>query len=170
VTRKLFVVVAVLALTTLSLLAQTKQSIQGVWRLVEVTITNPIVQYDQLPKGTHTNVQPALLIFTGKHYSVVVDTAAHPRPVTPFKVAGQPTAEEAIARWGPLVANSGTYEVAGNVVTSRPVVNKASVNQGGGYFERATFKLDGNNLWMTSVENKAGKSPYPITGKYVRVE
>jgi hypothetical protein len=170
VTRKLFVVVAVLAFTSLSLLAQSTPSIQGVWRLVEVTITNPNVQYDSLPKGTHTNLQPALLIFTAKHYSFVGDTAAHPRPVIPFKVAGKPTAEEAIARWGPVVANSGTYEVSGNVITSRAIVNKASVNQGAGYFERATFKLDGNNLWMTSVENKSGKLPYPITAKYVRVE
>jgi hypothetical protein len=170
VTRKLFVVVAVLALTSLCLRAQSKPSIQGVWRAVEVTITTPNVQYDSLPKGTHTNLQPALLIFTGKHYSFVGDTAAHPRPVTPFKVAGKPTAEEAIARWGPFLANSGTYEVSGNVVTSRPMVNKASPAQGRGWFERATFKLDGNHLWMTGVENKDGKLPTPVTAKYVRVE
>jgi hypothetical protein len=170
VTRKLFVVVAVLALSSPSLLAQSKPSIQGVWRAIEVTITNPNPTYGSLPKGTHTDLQPALLIFTGKHYSFVGDTSAKPRPTMPFKIAGKPTAEEATARWGPIVASSGTYEVSGNVITSRPIVNKASVAQGGGYFERYTLKLDGNNLWMTSIETSNGKTANPVIAKYVRVE
>lgn len=112
-TRKIFVVVAVLALTGLSLMAQTKRSIQGVWQPVEVTITNPDHQYDSLPQGTHTHLQPVLLIFTAKHYSFVGDTAAHPRPTTPCKVSGKPTLEEAVGRWGPFSAEAGTYEVSG---------------------------------------------------------
>jgi hypothetical protein len=170
VTNRLFVVVAVLAMSSPSLLGQSKPSIQGVWRPVEVTVTNPNPTYGSLPKGTHTNLQPTLLIFTDKHYSFMADTASKPRPVTPFKVAADPTAEEAIPRWGPFLAHAGMYEISGNVITQRPMVNKASPAQGRGYFERLTFKLDGNNLWLSGVENSNGKFPTPVTAKYVRVE
>ena len=103
--RKLLVVVAVLGLVGASLLAQSKPSIQGVWRPVEVTVTNsnPNPAPGVIGKGTHTNLQPGLLIFTGKHYSQMLDSGSKPRPTTDFKVAGKPTAEEMQAQWGPLV-------------------------------------------------------------------
>lgn len=151
--KRLLLVVAVVGLVSISLIGQSKPSIQGVWRPVEVTITSPKPVGRGLPKGTHTNLQPALLTITGKHYSFIADTAASPRPVTPFKVAAEPTREEAVARWEPFVAHAGTYEISGDVITQRPLVNKASPNQGGGYFERLTFKLDGDHLWMTGLEN-----------------
>jgi hypothetical protein len=169
-TKKLFVVVAVLAFINASVLGQTKPSIQGVWRVVEVTITNPNPPPDTLPKGTHTNVQPGLLIFTGKHYSMVSDTAAQPRPTTAVKEPGKPTLEELQSRWGPFAANAGTYEVSGETLTRRAVVAKNPGIQGGENFNRATIKLDGNNLWLTTVENATGKVANPTTVKYVRVE
>ena len=167
---RMVLVVAVLGLISVSLIGQSKPSIQGVWRVVEITVTNPNPTYGSQPKGTHTDLQPALAIFTGKHYSVTADTAAKPRPVTPFKVAASPTAEEAIPRWGPFLAHAGTYEISGDVLTVRPIVNKASPAQGGGYFYRLTFKLDGNNLLITDIETSNGKAANPVTVKYVRVE
>ena len=61
--KKLLVVVAVLGLVGASLLAQSKPSIQGVWRPVEVTVTNsnPNPAPGVIGKGTHTNLQPGLL-------------------------------------------------------------------------------------------------------------
>lgn len=169
-TRKLPIVVAVLTLSSLSLQGQSAPSIQGVWRVVEVTITNPNPAPGNLPKGTHTNLQPALLIFTGKHYSTVTDTAAKPRPTTGFKVAGKPTAEEMLSQWGPFAANSGTYEVSGTNLTRRAIVAKNPANQHGKIVTRSTIKLDGNNLWITTTEGPAGKVENPNTIKYVRVE
>lgn len=167
---RIFVVVAAIVLTGLSLLAQSKPSIQGVWRPVEVTITNPSTQPGLLTKGTHTNLQPGLLIFTGKHYSSVIDTAATARPTTGFKVAGKPTADEMQAQWGPLGANAGTYELTGTTLTRRAIVAKNPANQHQKIVTRSTIKLDGNNLWITTTENVTGKIANPSTVKYVRVE
>jgi hypothetical protein len=171
-TKRLFVVMAVLAVINAIVLGQTKPSkpsIQGVWRAVEITITNPNPPPNTLPKGTHTNIQPELLIFTAKHYSLTADTAAEPRPTTPVKEEGKPTVEELQSRWGPFAANAGTYEVSGDTLTRHVVVAKSPANQGKGV-NRATIKLDGNNLWVTPVETARGKVENPATVKYVRVE
>jgi hypothetical protein len=168
-TKKLFVVVAVLAAINAMVLGQTKPSLQGVWRAVEITVTNPNPPPNTHPKGTHTNLQPALLIFTAKHYSMTTDTAAEPRPTTPVKEEGKPTVEELQARWGPFIAHAGTYEVSGDTVTTHPVVAKAPALQGK-VVVRATIKLEGNNLWVTTVEGARGKVENPVTVKYVRVE
>ncbi len=168
--KKILVVVAVLGLTSSFLIAQSKPSIQGVWRTVEVTITAPNPAPGGLAKGTHTDLQPALLIFTGKHYSTTTDTAAKPRPTAAFKVAGKPTAEEMQAQWGPFAANAGTYELSGTTLTRRAIVAKNPATQGGKNFSRANIKLDGNNLWITLTETQDGKADNPATIKYVRVE
>ena len=111
--NRLIVVVGILALAGLSAHGQSKPSIQGVWRNVEVTITNPDGSGNPagLGKGTHTALQPGLLIVSGKHYSLMIDTAAKPRPTTPFKVLQKPTHEEMQSQWGPFQANAGTYEL-----------------------------------------------------------
>jgi hypothetical protein len=170
VAKRLIVFAAVLVLSGLAVLAQSKPSIQGVWRSVEVTITAANPAAGTLPKGTHTSIQPSLLIFTGKHYSTAADTAAKPRPTTPFKVPGKPTAEEMQSQWGPFAANSGTYELSGTTLTRRAMVAKNPSAQGGKNFTRYTIKLDGSNLWMTAVETAAGKAADAATVKYVRVE
>jgi hypothetical protein len=171
VTRKLFVVVAVLAFTDLSVLGQSKPSIQGVWRAVEVTVTNPNPAPGFLAKGTHTSVQPSLLIFTSKHYSATTDTAARPRPTTQFKVPTKPTAEEMQAQWGPFAANAGTYELSGSTLTRRAMVAKNPLLQGSKGATRSTIKVDQNNLWITTTENAGtGKVEYPSTLKYARIE
>ena len=169
--NRFFVVVGILALTALSVSGQSKPSIQGVWRVVEVTITNPNPNPAGLGKGVHTVVQPGLLIITGKHYSQLADTAGKPRPTVPFKVPQKPTFEEMLTQWGPFQANAGTYELSGTTLTTRPIVAKNPALQGKG-FGRYTIKLDGQNLWTTLVETTAanGKIEYPATVKWVRVE
>ena len=169
-TRRLFVVVAVLSLTGSAVIAQSKPSIQGVWRIVEVTITNPNPNPGALSKGTHTNLQPALLIFTATHYSTITDTSAKPRPTAPFKDPAKPTAEEMQAAWGPFGANAGTYELVGTTLTRRVLVAKNPAVQGAKTPSRATIKLEGNNLWITTTELSTGKVANPATTKWVRVE
>jgi hypothetical protein len=154
--------------------AQPKQSIQGVWRVIERTITDsPAGRRDPFgafATGTHTNLQPELMIFTARYYSRTTDTAAHPRPTTPYKAPGKPTLEELRAEWGPFVANAGTYEVLETTLTLHAIVAKNPRAQSGKNFTRLSIKLDGNNLWLTPVENEAGQIPNPVTSKYVRVE
>ena len=164
---------------------QSKLSIQGVWRPVELIVTASMAPADDdaggraanrkdpfgaFPKGTHTSLQPGLVIFTGRYYSRTTDTAARPRPTTGFKIPGMPALEELQARWGPFAANAGTYEVSGTTLTLRAVVAKDPRAQSEKNFTRLTVKLDGNNLWLTPVENEAGQIPNPVTSKFVRVE
>jgi hypothetical protein len=58
--------------------------------------------FGAFPKGTHTSLQPGLVIFTDKHYSRTTDTAAEPRPTTGYKTPGKPALEELQAQWVPL--------------------------------------------------------------------
>jgi len=167
--RKLLIVVVVLAFSGLPVLGQSKPSIQGVWRVVEVTITNPAPARGW-QKGTHTDVQPGMLFFAGRHYSIITDVGTKPRPTTPVKVQGKPTLEETLERWGPFVANAGTYELSGTTLTMRAMVAKNPAIQGEKDGVRFTIKLDGNNLWLTQLENASGKIANPTTAKYERLE
>jgi hypothetical protein len=164
---------------------QSKPSIQGVWRFVELSVPAPTAAssgddarrtagrrdpFGAFPHGTHTSLQPGLAIFTGRYYSRIADTAARPRPTTGDTIPGEPTLDELRARWGPFVANAGTYELSGTVLTLRALVAKDPRAQREENFTRLAVKIDGNNLWLTPVENEAGRIPNPVTSKYVRVE
>ena len=171
-TRRLFIVVAVLAVTSGPvLLGQTNPSIQGVWRAIEVTITNPTPPRGNThPKGVHTNLQPELLIFTAKHYSLMADLAVEPRPTSGGAARGESTLDELQGRWGPFHAHAGTYEISADTFTRYIVVAKEPALQRGKSFVRHSIKLNGDNLWLTQVETSAGKTVNPVTIKYVRVE
>src|SRR5262245_10708215 len=97
------VITALVAATlpTLSL-AQSRPSLQGAWQVVEVSSTGPAA-------STTTNLQPSLYLFTARHYSIMRVLSARPGFADPANV----TEAEALAVWGPLQAQSGTYELAG---------------------------------------------------------
>jgi hypothetical protein len=145
--------------------AQSRQSIQGVWRVVERTITHsPAGRQDAFgafPVGTHTNLQPGLLIFTAKHYSRTTDAAEQPRPTRPYKTPCKPTLEELQAEWGPFVANAGTYEVSGTTVTLRAIVAKNPRAQSHKNFTKLTFKLDGNQFLGDASADRGRTDPEP---------
>lgn len=156
--------------------AQSQGSIQGVWRPVSRAIpatTNPGDRSDpfaHVPIGTQTNLQPGLMIFTARHYSRTTDTATTPRPTTPEATPGKATVEELQARWGPFQANAGTYELSGSTLTLRLIVSKSPADQRNGNFARLTVKMDGDRLWLTPIENSAGRIAAGVTTEYVRVE
>jgi hypothetical protein len=110
------------------LASQPQPSIQGVWRESERTIPASVAgrqdPFGAFPAGTHTSLQPTLVIFTDRHYSRTSDTAAQPRPTTGYKTPGKPTLEELQAEWGPFAANAGTYEVSGTTLTLHAIVAK----------------------------------------------
>jgi hypothetical protein len=62
--------------------------------------------------------QVALYLFTPTHYSMVLAATNRPDVADTSKA----TADELRAVWGPLVANSGTYEVSGDLITIHPLV------------------------------------------------
>lgn len=161
--RRLFVVMAVLATSAVSLVGQSKPSVQGVWRVVENVTTGPTAYANKNP-------QPGLIIFTGKHYAIVRDTARQPRP--PVKDAANPTASEALASYQNFMAQAGTYEATSATLTFKPMVAK-NPPAGGKYENTFTYsmKLDGNNLTLIQVSGSArGKTPNPGTIRLTRLE
>lgn len=166
--KRLFVVVAVLGLMSVSLIGQSKPSIQGVWRVVERTATGPNA-------GTNKNPQPGLYIFTGKHYSIMSLTSDKPRQTLPFAAANTKLADAdmiALYRdWQPVIANSGTYEVKGSTLLTRPTVAKNSATMANTKGQAFDFKLDGTTLLLTQTIGPTGEKPAnPTTVRLTRVE
>jgi hypothetical protein len=140
-----------------------KESIQGVWRIVEATISGPAAR--TIAFGD----RPNLTIITAKHYSRVEVQADGPRPI--LADVAKASADELRAAWGPFVSEAGTYELApGALITMRPVASKNPAVMGPGIFITYLYKLEGNTLLLTQQRNQSGPFPNPFTLKLVRVE
>ena len=141
----------------------TRASIQGVWRVVEATLTGA---------GARTIAfaeRPNLTIITAKHYSRVEVQADGPRPI--LADVAKASADELRAVWGPFVGEAGTYEVTpGSVLTMRPIASKNPAVMGPGVFIAYSYKLDGDTLSLTQQRNQNGPFANPFTLKLVRVE
>ncbi len=161
--KLLYATLAAALISTEGLGAQAGQSIQGVWRIVEATVTGPAARTIQFGD------RPNLTIITAKHYSRVEIQADAPRAV--ITDVAKATADELRAVWGPVVAEAGTCEVTpGDTVTMRPVAAKNPAVMGPGVFITYSYKLDGNTLSLTQQRNQNGPFPNPFTLKLVRVE
>jgi hypothetical protein len=139
-----------------------RQTIQGVWRIVEATVTGP---------GARTIAfgdRPNLTIITSGHYSRVEIQADKPR--APLADVSKATADELRAVWGPVVAEAGTYEVAGNEIKMQPLASKNPAVMGPGIFITYAYTLEGSNLTLTQVRNQNGPFSNPFSLKFVRVE
>ena len=140
-----------------------RESIQGVWRVVEAAISGP---------GARTIAfagRPNLTIITARHYSRVEVQADGPRPI--LADVAKASADELRAAWGPFVSEAGTYEVTpGGVVTMRPIASKNPAVMGPGVFLTYAYKLDGDTLSLTQQRNQNGPFPNPFTLKLERVE
>jgi hypothetical protein len=141
----------------------TRASIQGVWRIVEATITGP---------GARTiafTERPNLTIIAARHYSRVEVQADGPRPI--LADVARATADELRAVWGPFVAEAGTYEVtSGGQITMRPIASKNPAVMGPGVFITYSYTLDGDTLSLTQQRNQNGPFANPFTLKLLRVE
>src|SRR5215831_16042295 len=111
----------------------TRQSIQGVWRILEATITGPAARTISFAE------RPNLTIITARHYSRVEIQADGPRPV--LADVSKASADELRAAWGPFVSEAGTYEVTPGVITMRPIASKNPAVMGPGVFIAYTYKL-----------------------------
>ena len=150
VMRLLFAALSVALAAGQGMAAQsTRNSVQGVWRVVEAVITGP---------GARTiafGERPNLTIITARHYSRVEVQADGPRPVLPD--VARATADELRAVWGPFVSEAGTYEVTpGGVITMRPIAAKNPAVMGPGVFTdslgpRPEYKLEGTPLMVNGV-------------------
>ena len=140
-----------------------RQSIQGVWRIVEAQISGPVAR--TIAFGD----RPNLTIITAKHYSRVEVQADGPRPI--IADVSKATADELRAVWGPVVSEAGTYEVSdGNLIIMRPIASKNPAVMGSGVSITYSYKVDGDTLLLTQVRNQNGPFPNPFTLKFVRVD
>jgi len=164
VRRPLFAALSVAWLVTQGAAAQSaRASIQGVWRIVEASITGPGAR--TIPFAE----RPNLTIITARHYSRVEVQADRPRPVVAD--VAKASADELRAAWGPFVSEAGTYEVtSGNVITMRPIASKNPAVMGPGVFITYSYTLDGDTLSLTQQRNQNGPFPSPFTLKLTRVE
>jgi hypothetical protein len=145
--------------------AASQSTIQGVWRVTEVTTTGPNASKNSSP-------QPSQYIFTAKHFSFIRINATKPRPDLTRDTEPTATAAQLLAVYGfdALSAQSGTYEVAGGKLTTRAVVARGNGPMASGAFSTATYKLDGNTLTITQERNTAGPVANPTTWKLTRIE
>jgi hypothetical protein len=161
--NRLFRVLTIALLLGHGISAQSKTgSIQGVWRVVDVTIPGPE------PRTIAFANRPNLTIITPKHYSRVEVQADGPRPILPD--ATKATADELRAVWGPFVAEAGTYEVTGDVITMRPLASKNPAVMGPGVFITYAYTLTGDTMSLTQQRNEKAPFANPVTFKLVRVE
>ena len=145
-------------------LAQGTPSIQGAWRVTEVTVTGAGAQ-------SIKNPQPTLYLFTKQHYSIMTVNGDAPRkPVPNEAVPGKMTDAEKIARyeaWAPFTANSGTYQVSGASLTTRPMVAKSPSVMG--TTQTREFKIEGNTLTLIT-KSAAGQPASQQTTRLTRIE
>jgi hypothetical protein len=131
VTRKLLIVVAVLAVIGLSLAAQSKNPLVGVWKLAEI---------DGKPVAGES-----VYIFTPRYFTRV-HTLEKTRP--PYKDAAKPTTDEIVAAYNTITANAGTYEISGDTFVVNVAIAKNPGNRGVSQQKRP-FKVDGKTLTYT---------------------
>jgi hypothetical protein len=159
--RAVIIALAAAALPSLSS-AQSRRSLQGAWQVVEVSTTGP-------GASTTSSPQPGLYLFTARHYSLMRVLSPDPRPG--FSDPANITAAEALAVWGPLQAQSGTYEVVSGSLNLLPIVAKnPGVMRAGRKPDVYTFTLQGDSLTLVQTSDGIGQVPNPTTLRLKRVE
>lgn len=79
------------------------------------------------------------------------------------------TTDELRATWGPMIANSGVYEVARDLITIHLVVGKIPIVMKPGSFEVYAF-IEDKNLFLIQRRNTTGPMERAAARKLVRVE
>lgn len=163
--RKTSVIVAIVVVGAWALAsAQSAPSLQGAWRVTEIVVTGANA-------ATNTSPQPSLYVFTRQHYSIlsVGGTTARKSAAAP-KDPAKLTDAEKVAQyelWNPFTANSGTYQVSGSTLTTRPLVAKNPGVMGG--TQTREFKIDGSTLTLIQ-KSAAGQPSSETRTKLTRLE
>ncbi len=155
----LLIVLAVAAVSFLALRPAATidaSAVDGVWKSIHVTITND--------EGTEEFeiTTPNLLIFTATHYARLTVFGQEPRAELPE----DPTDEQLLAAWRPLIANAGTYEVKGDEIHTKVIVAKSPNATAEQAEDSAPFEVDGDTMVRTFT-NDAGTT---FVVRYSRVE
>ena len=162
--RKTSVMVAIVVVGAWALAsAQSAPSLQGAWRVTEIVVTGANA-------ATTSSPQPGLYVFSRQHYSIVAVNGTTTRQAAAPKDPAKLTDAEKVAQyevWNPFTANSGTYQVSGSTLTTRPLVAK---NPGVmGATQTREFKIDGNTLTLIQ-KSAAGQPSSETRTKLTRLE
>lgn len=134
------------AMMTADAAAQAAGSLKGAWKVVAVTAADG--KMDNAP-------QPGLYVFTDKHYSIQRVNAA--RLALPAQNAPD---KDRLAAYDAFTANTGTYEVKGATLMTKPIVAKnPSVMTGPG--QQSELRFEGTTVVHLTSSNPGG------TGKTV---
>jgi len=116
------------------------QTIQGVWKPVQVVIDSGA------DAGRHTtDVQPGLLMFAKRHYSMMYVLGFKPRAIPSDSASDQ----ELGLSFVPFIANGGTYQRTDSTITFSPSVAKHPAVMTGRPITRQ-IRVRGDTLWLTS--------------------
>ena len=123
-----------------------QQSLQGSWTIVESWGHDA-----QAGEWRTENVQPSLYIFLDGYYSMSLVRGNEPRPLMPEGVTWDTMTEEqlrSVCSGAVFSANSGTYEVDGSSLTTKPMVAKwPNLMEGGS--ATFTFEMEGDMLRLS---------------------
>jgi hypothetical protein len=127
--------------------------LEGAWSIQQITNAKPVNNPMKQPVG--------LMVFSGRHYSLVYVDAVRPGTLPPSQEAA--TADQLRAIWGPLTANTGTFTVTGNSVRLVRVAAKNPNVMAAGNFQEYTFTRNGDSLVLTTVRGNNGPAANPQT-------
>lgn len=159
-TRATSYLLAAVLIPATSVIGEPRQGrLEGVWQAVEV-----------IHGGSSFVIKPGrnLTIFAARHYSRIDVQTDGPRPILPD--AATASAEELRQVWGPVVAEAGTYELADNLITLRPILAKNPAAMAPGVSMVYSYKLEGKTLVLTAQRDLHGPVENPLVVKLVRVD
>jgi Lipocalin-like domain len=129
--------------------------ITGVWKIAGATTPKQVIES-----------QGGIYIFTGKYFSKHWDRSEKPRA----EFDRNSPASERLAGMSALLSKVGTYEVSGSSLTTHTQVSINPRTSRPGNSDIYSFKLEGNTLWLTDVDEGGKPSENPVTLKLTRVE
>lgn len=141
--------------------AQTRTPLTGVWKRTGFQDSGPQAR-------TEAATTPGFFIFTGKYYSTLRINDEYSRPEVDVSKA---SAAELLQLWQSVIAQTGTYEIRGTIVTMHPIAAKSPRAMHPDSFIKLSFKLDGDTLLLT--EKSMSTLPTianPLTFVLTRVE
>jgi hypothetical protein len=137
------------------------ESLMGVWVIHQIQYADGTINLDP---------EPSQAIFTAENYSLL--WIYPPTSLRSFEERWTPTDAEKIQRYGEIVVNSGTYELAGDsLITLHPVVSRVPGFMGGGTL-LYDYSMVGDTLNLTSLDEYSYdgiQAPWAASGSRVKL-
>ena len=119
---------------------QRENTLEGVWRIVQAH------SVDSEGQTTDGYAQTSVVIFTTGHYSFVWTFGSETR--APAAERWNATDAEKIDAYNSIIVNTGTYELTGSTIVTRPISAKSQEFTGGGYSDYE-YRIEGDTLHLT---------------------